>query len=97
MIWGSLAPNLSKKTINHRIQADQELRDFHLVTKAQVLQPNSSAWDKTHQPNQQVSKLVFLVGFARRGAAIVYPKNAREPHEKILWFFFLGMETHCVN
>ena len=34
MIWGSLAPNLCwKQTNNHRVQADQELGDFHLFTK----------------------------------------------------------------
>ena len=52
---------------------------------------------QNHQPNQQVSKLVFLVGFARWGAAILYPKIAREPHQKLLWFFFLGTETHWVS
>ena len=45
---------------------------------------------KNHQPNQQLSKLVFLVGFARRGAAILYPKNAREPHEKYPLIFLFG-------
>ena len=68
---------------NHRVRADQELWDFHLVTKAQVLQPNSSAWEKT---TNQISK-----------CAILYPKIAREPHDKLLWFFFLGMETHWVS
>jgi hypothetical protein len=38
-----------------------------------------------------------LVGFARRGAAILYPKIAREPHENLLWFFFLSTETHWVS
>ena len=45
---------------------------------------------KNHQPNQQLSKLVFLVGFARRRAAILYPKNAREPHEKNPLIFLYG-------
>ena len=42
---------------------------------------------KNHQPNQQLSKLVFLVGFARRGAAILYPKKRARTSRKISFDF----------
>ena len=45
---------------------------------------------------KMISKKPSKPGFAN-DLGFSGPKIAREPHEKLLWFFFLGMETHWVS
>ena len=81
---------------NHRVRADQELWDFHLVTKAQVLQPNSSAWEKTTNQISKCLNLFFWLG-SRAAGQPFYTQKSRANLTKNYFDFFLGMETHWVS